>query len=54
MDKISGYLGSEYDQHWWLVNVPLKDNESDDVDVTFIHLSGPAPSFVLKVKINKS
>lgn len=46
MDEFSGYVTCEYDRRWWLASVLSKDYESEDVEVTFLHPSGPAPSFV--------
>ncbi|XP_074029570.1 uncharacterized protein [Leptinotarsa decemlineata] len=60
LDGVSGYVTCEYDRRWWLASVLSKDNNSEDVDLTFLHPSGPAPSFVfphkpdiLKVKISQ-
>lgn len=50
MDEISGYVTCEYDRRWWLASVLSKDNESEDVELTFLHPSGPAPSFVFPHK----
>lgn len=46
MNDIFGYVTCEYDRRWWLANVISKDYQNEEVEVTFLHPSGPAPSFV--------
>lgn len=60
MDEISGYVTCEYDRRWWLASVLSKDDNSEEVELIFLHPSGPAPSFVfprkpdiLKVNFNQ-
>lgn len=57
MDEISDYFKCEYDQCWWLAR-DYEKTESKDVEVKFVHPSGPALSFVFPrnpgiLKVNK-
>jgi len=42
---ISGYITVVYEANWWLGYVLQKNEELDEVKVTFLHPAGPATSF---------
>lgn len=49
-DKLSlsdcnGYITAAYDKHWWLAYILDKDEELDELKVTFLHPHGPSSSF---------
>lgn len=44
-EKISGFVTAIYDDFWWLGCVLGKNDESQEVTISFLHPSGPSPSF---------
>lgn len=47
---VSGYVTAIYDDKWWLAYVMAKNEEDDEVKLTFLHPAGPAPSFTFPRK----
>lgn len=45
MADISGYITTVYDNQWWLAYVLAKNENDEQVKVTFLHPAGPSPSF---------
>ena len=45
MEDITGYITVAYDNKWWLGVVINKNISTTEVEVTFLHPSGPARSF---------
>lgn len=45
MSEVSGYITAVYDQKWWLAYVLEKNEEEDELKVTFLHPAGPSSSF---------
>lgn len=45
LEDVSGYVTTVYDKTWWLGYVLEKDEEHDEVKITFLHPCGPASSF---------
>ena len=45
MNEISGYVICEYDRQWWLAFVLQTIDETEEVEVRFLHPAGPSPSF---------
>lgn len=45
LEDITGYVTTVYDKKWWLGYVLEKNEELDEVKITFLHPSGPATSF---------
>lgn len=43
--KLAGYVTVIYDGHWWLACISEAFPESQEVNVKFLHLHGPSPSF---------
>ena len=41
----NGYMTVVYDSKWWLAYVLEKNEEEDEIKVTFLHPRGPSPSF---------
>lgn len=41
----NGYMTVVYGSNWWLAYVLEKNEEEDEVKVTFLHPQGPSPSF---------
>ncbi len=44
-NDIHSYVTCEYDGKWWLAHVADTSVDRNEVKVTFLHPSGPAPSF---------
>ena len=44
-DDIKGYIACEYNGHWWLSCVVGKNQEKDEITVSFLHPHGPSTSF---------
>ena len=42
---ISGYITVVYEANWWLGYVLQKNDELDEVKITFLHPAGPSTSF---------
>lgn len=42
---ISGYVACAYDNKWWMAYVLSKDEVEEEINVSFLHPYGPAPSF---------
>jgi hypothetical protein len=45
LHDISGYVTTVYYKNWWLGYILEKNEELDEVKVTFLHPWGPATSF---------
>lgn len=45
LKDISGYVTAVYDKNWWLGYILEKNEELDEVKITFLHPCGPAKSF---------
>lgn len=45
LEDISGYVTAVYEGNWWLGYVLQKNEELDEVQITFLHPSGPSTSF---------
>ena len=43
--QISGFVTCAYDNNWWLACVLSKDDNEQEVNVSFLHPCGPCPSF---------
>ncbi|CAH0558681.1 unnamed protein product [Brassicogethes aeneus] len=44
LEDVSGYVTTVYGKNWWLGYVLEKDEEHDEVKITFLHPCGPASS----------
>lgn len=44
-DQISGFVACAYDNKWWLSCVLSRNDTEQEVNVSFLHPSGPCPSF---------
>lgn len=44
-EEIVGYVACAYENEWWVACVLTKDQVEEDVKVSFLHPSGPSPSF---------
>lgn len=42
---ISGYITVVYEANWWLRYVLQKNEELDEVNISFLHPAGPSTSF---------
>lgn len=45
LEDISGYVTAVYKANWWLGYILQKNEELDEVKITFLHPSGPSTSF---------
>lgn len=44
-DTISGFVTCVYENNWWLSRVLSKNQNEQEINVLFLHLCGPCPSF---------
>lgn len=45
ISEVSGYVNIVYENNWWLAYVLAKDQNNEEVKVSFLHPAGPSPSF---------
>lgn len=44
-EDVVGFITCKYDQHWWLGCVLNSNEETQEMQVSFLHPHGPSPSF---------
>ncbi len=52
-EDLNGYVTCKYDDQWWLAYILEKKEDTESVEISFLHPAGPSPSFTYPRRVDK-